>query len=61
MRRTVPPAPGRSDPRAPLAGWSLGVLVADRALAGHLGLPLETRFVTSSGGIDVAFEMFTPR
>lgn len=68
-RRAPSGGPSRAHPHAaspvsarsgPLAGWSLGVLVADRALDRHLGLPLEERFVTSSGGIDVAFEMFTP-
>lgn len=47
--------------RGDLAGWSLGMLVADRALAGHTALPLEDRFVTTNGGIDVAFLTYEPR
>lgn len=47
--------------RGDLAGWSLGMLIADRALAGHTGLPLEDRFTTTNGGIDVALLTYDPR
>ena len=41
--------------RRTLPGWSVGLLVADRALAGQVGLPWEERFNTTNGGIRVAF------
>jgi putative N6-adenine-specific DNA methylase len=41
--------------QGPLAAWHVGLLVADRALAGHTRLDLDTRFVTSNGGIPVTF------
>jgi putative N6-adenine-specific DNA methylase len=41
--------------RGPLAGWSLGLLVADRSLAAQTGLSFEERFATSNGGIPVSF------
>lgn len=37
----------------PLAGWRLGMLVANPRLGAQLGRPLETRWVTSNGGIKV--------
>jgi putative N6-adenine-specific DNA methylase len=39
--------------RAP--GWRVGLLAADRALAGHLGRPLAEAFRTTNGGIPVTF------
>lgn len=41
--------------RDELPGWRVGLLVADRALAGHCGLAFEERFATTNGGIDVSF------
>lgn len=41
--------------REHLAGWSLGMLVADRSMAAHAGLRLEERLRTSNGGIPVRF------
>lgn len=38
-----------------LEGWSVGLLVADRNLAGHAGLPFEERLHTTNGGLDVCF------
>jgi putative N6-adenine-specific DNA methylase len=43
--------------RGTLPGWSVGLLVADRALAGQVGLAWEERFSTTNGGIRVAFVM----
>ncbi|HEX7096287.1 MAG TPA: THUMP domain-containing protein [Acidimicrobiales bacterium] len=40
--------------RAPVP-WNLGVLVADRVLAGQIGTRLEDRFRTTNGGIPVTF------
>ncbi len=39
--------------RAGFAGWSVGMLVADRRLAGHSGLSLTPAFDTVNGGIPV--------
>jgi 23S rRNA G2445 N2-methylase RlmL len=41
--------------RERLPGWSVGLLVADPALAAATGLRLSTRFRTSNGGIAVRF------
>jgi putative N6-adenine-specific DNA methylase len=35
--------------------WGLGVLAADRVLAGHTGRPLTEQFHTSNGGLPVTF------
>lgn len=40
--------------RGPLAAWSLGLLSANPRLAGQVGLPFETRWTTTNGGIRVA-------
>lgn len=37
----------------PLADWRLGMLIANPRLGAQLGRPLETRWVTSNGGIRV--------
>jgi putative N6-adenine-specific DNA methylase len=39
--------------RARCPGWSVALLAADRALAGHTGLALSTRVRTTNGGIPV--------
>lgn len=39
--------------RAKCAGWTLGLLSADRKLEGQVGLPFDERFRTSNGGIPV--------
>ena len=39
--------------RARCQGWTLAMLAADRALAGHTGLALSTRVRTTNGGIPV--------
>jgi 23S rRNA G2445 N2-methylase RlmL len=41
--------------RERLPGWSVGLLVADPALAAATGLRLAPRFHTSNGGIAVRF------
>lgn len=41
--------------RTRFAGWSVGMLVADAALAGHTRLALEQRWRSSNGGIHVSF------
>ncbi len=46
--------------RDQLPGWSLGMLVADRSLAGQTRLPLVERFATTNGGIDVAMVTYDP-
>lgn len=39
--------------RAKLSGWTVGLLLADRRLAGQIGLDLRERFATRNGGIPV--------
>jgi putative N6-adenine-specific DNA methylase len=39
--------------RAKLAGWTVGLLLADRRLERHIGLDLHQRFATRNGGIPV--------
>jgi putative N6-adenine-specific DNA methylase len=46
--------------RGPLRGWHVGLLVGDRALAGHTRLALADRFVTTNGGIPVTFAIAPP-
>ena len=41
--------------RARPPGWRLGMLVADKALAGHSGLTLSSAFSTRNGSIPVTF------
>jgi len=41
--------------RTKLAGWRVGLLVADRRLAGHTGLALDEALRTTSGGMAVRF------
>jgi putative N6-adenine-specific DNA methylase len=41
--------------RQELAGWSVGVLAADRRLAGHTGLTFEERLRSSNGGLPVRY------
>lgn len=38
-----------------LEGWTVGLLVADRNLANHAGLPFDERLHTTNGGLDVRF------
>lgn len=40
--------------RGPLAGWSLGFVTSDPALAGATGLPLRALLETSTGGLRIA-------
>jgi putative N6-adenine-specific DNA methylase len=41
--------------RTRLPGWRVGLLAADRRLAGHTGLALEEVLRTTNGGIGVRF------
>jgi putative N6-adenine-specific DNA methylase len=46
--------------RGPLAGWSLGFVTSDAALAAAAGLPLSTALYTETGGLAIRLQCWGP-